>query len=116
MTMNPESPSPAPPAATAPRAPENWRLYLELLAFTGFLIPFGQIFGPLVLWLVKKDTVREVDVEGRKVLNFNISWVIWIFLTCGIGLLVWLVIAIIAAIKAANNEPFEHPFTIKFLR
>jgi uncharacterized Tic20 family protein len=94
----------------------SWRLYLELLALLGFVIPFGQIFGPMVLWLVKKDTIPEVDYEGKKVLNFNISWTLWGIFTCGLGFIVWFVIAIVAMIKAANREPFVHPLTIDFLK
>ncbi len=114
-TPSPYVPPNAPPPPRPPTA-DNWRLYLELLAFTGFVFPFGQILGPLVLWLVKKDTIPAVAIEGRKVINFNISWVIWSIVTCGIGFLAWIVIAIVATLKAANNEPFEHPLTINFLK
>ena len=103
-------PTPPPPVAT------NWRLYYELLWFSGFVIPLGQIAGPLVLWLVKKDTDAAADAAGKQVLNFNISWLLWTIASCGFGVLPWLVIAIIATIKAANNEPFKHPWTIAFLK
>lgn len=102
-------PQPAPPAS------ENWRLYLELSSLLFFVFPFGNIFGPLVLWLMKKDSSPFVDREGRKVINFNLSWTIWTFVTCGAGFFVWLVIAIIGIIKAANNEDFKHPLTISFM-
>jgi uncharacterized protein len=104
--------SPPPPLATT----TNWRLYLELLSFTAFVFPLGQIFGPLILWLIKKDTVPAVDIEGKRVINFNISWALWGLASCGIGFLAWIVIAIIATIKAANNEPYRHPWTIAFLK
>ncbi len=94
----------------------NWRLYLELLSFTAFVFPVGHILGPLVLWLVKKDSVPTVDEEGKKVINFNISWTLWGVASCGLGFLAWIVIAIIATLKAANNEPFKHPWTISFLK
>lgn len=113
--MDPEIPE-QPQPTVLPSANPNWRLYLEALAFCGFVIPFGNIVGPLVLWLIKKDSVPAVNEEGKKVLNFNLSWTIWIFASCGIGFLVWLVIQIIATLKAANNERFEHPLTIKFLK
>jgi uncharacterized Tic20 family protein len=102
-------PSP-PPAAT------NWRLYLELLSFAAFVFPIGNIVGPLILWLVKKDTEPAVNEEGKKVINFNISWTLWGFLSCGVGFVAWFVIAIVAALKAANNERFTHPWTIGFLK
>ena len=95
---------------------EAGRLYMELLSLTVFIFPLGHIAGPLILWLVKKDTIPEVNEEGKRVLNFNLSWVLWTIATCGFGILAWLVIAIIATIKAANNEPFKHPWTIGFLK
>lgn len=94
----------------------NWRLYLELLTLTVFVFPCGHIFGPLVLWLIKKDTIPEVDTEGKKVLNFNLSWTIWGIASCGLGFLAWIVIVIISILKAANREPFKHPWTIDFLK
>jgi uncharacterized Tic20 family protein len=113
-STNPDSqispqPSPAPEKT-------SWRLYLELLALLGFVIPLGQVLGPMVLWLVKKDQIPEVDKEGKRVLNFNISWVLWGILTCGLGFIPWFIIAIVAMIKAANREPFKHPLTIDFLK
>lgn len=111
---NPDSPLVPQPPPAADKT--SWRLYLELLALLAFVIPLGQIFGPMVLWLIKKDTVPEVDYEGKRVLNFNISWTIWGVLTCGLGFIVWFVIAIVAMIKAANREPFTHPLTIDFLK
>ncbi len=107
----PNSLPPAPPAAQ-----NSWRLYLELLALTGFVFPFGQILGPMVLWLIKKDTDPEVDAEGKRVMNFNISWTIWGLLSCGIMFFVWMIVLLISIIKAANREPFNHPLTISFLK
>ena len=105
-----------PPLIPLPPDATNWRLYLELLAFTVFEFPFGNVVGPLVLWLVKKETIPRVNEEGKKVINFNLSWSLWIIASCGFGLLPWIVIAIIATLKAANNEPFRHPWTIAFLK
>jgi uncharacterized protein len=106
------TPSPAPKAGN-----DSWRLYLELLSLIGLVFPpFGNILGPLVLWLVKKDTEPEVDAEGKRVLNFNISWTIWSIVTCGFGFFVWIVIALVAILKAANKEPFKHPLTLELLK
>jgi uncharacterized Tic20 family protein len=105
------------PPPSLPNTSTNWRLYLELLSFAAFIFPTGgNILGPLILWLVKKDTVPAVNEEGKKVINFNISWTLWSILSCGFGFFAWIVIAIIATLKAANNEPFKHPWTIGFLK
>lgn len=106
----------SPPSLTASPSPGNWRLYLELLPLTGFVFPFGHVLGPLILWLVKKDSIPEVDEEGKKVINFNLSWTIWGFVTCGLGFIAWIIITIISIIKAANRVPFKHPWTIDFLK
>ncbi len=112
--MQPES---SYPPALPPSTPANWRLYLELASLAGLVIPLvGHIVGPLILWLIRKDSDPLADVEGRKVINFNLSWGIWMIVSCGVGYFVWLVIAIIAVVKAANNEPFRHPWTIAFLK
>ena len=111
--MNTETPPtnlPVSPGAT------NWRLYMELLSLTVFVFPLGHIAGPLVLWLVKKDTIPEVDAEGKRVLNFNLSWTLWSIASCGLGFIAWIVIDIISILKAANREPFKHPWTIEFLK
>ena len=108
-----------PPPQPGPSFPQltNWRLYLELLSFAFLILPgIGHILGPLILWLVKKDTIPQVNEEGKKVINFNISWTLWGIASCGVGFLAWIVIAIISTLKAANNEPFQHPWTIAFLK
>lgn len=104
------------PTTPPPISQSNWRLYFELLSFTGFVIPFGQILGPLILWLIKKDTDPAANFEGKKVINFNLSWLLWIVVSCGLGAIAWIVLIIIATIKAANNQPFKHPWTIQFLK
>ena len=114
--MDDQTPTPVPPTPATPASQESWRLYLELLALLFFVIPLGNILGPLVLWLILKDKNPEVDAEGKKVLNFNISWTLWMLVTCGFGLIVWLVILVVAIIKAANREPFKHPLTIELLK
>lgn len=105
-----------PPNLPGSPPPTNWRLFLELLSLAVFVFPLGHIFGPLILWLVKKDTIPEVDAEGKKVLNFNLSWTLWSIVSCGLGFIAWIVIAIVSILKAANREPFKHPLTIDFLK
>jgi uncharacterized Tic20 family protein len=112
---DPYTPPIAPPPPQ-PTAATNWRLYMELLSLTVFIFPLGHIAGPLVLWLVKKDSIPEVNEAGKRVLNFNLSWTLWSIVTCGLGFVAWIVIDIISILKAANREPFNHPWTIKFLK
>lgn len=101
----------------------------HLLALTTYIgIPFGNILGPLVIWLLKRETSPFVDDQGKEALNFNISMTIYgficavlIFVLIGIFLLIILGIAhviltILAAVKANNGEAYRYPFTIRFIK
>jgi uncharacterized protein len=124
-----------PPVLPSPEAPKpgnseerQWIIITHLSALAGFLLPsFGQILGPLIVWLIKKNEYPGVDVAGRSVLNFQISWTIYAivsalsWLIC-IGMVLlpavligWFVFFIIGAVKASNGESYAFPLTIKFL-
>lgn len=104
-------------------------LILNLLALAIFVIPsVGNIIGPLVYWLMKKDQSAYIDQMGKNVLNFNISFTIYLFvssilisLLIGIILLpivgiVWLIFTILAIVNANKGLQYDFPLTIKFLK
>lgn len=31
-----------------------WGMFCHLIAFSGYMIPFGSVLGPLIIWLIKK--------------------------------------------------------------
>src|SRR5690606_41942531 len=65
----------APPVseAGAPGAEERqWALLAHLSALTGFIIPFGNVIGPLIVWQIKKDTMPFVAEHAKEALNFQI--------------------------------------------
>lgn len=33
-----------------------------------------SIIAPLILWLLKKDKIMEVNATGKKILNFQLTW------------------------------------------
>ncbi len=92
------------------------------------MIPFGNIIGPLVVWLIKRAEIPAVDAHGKEALNFQISVAIYaivclllMFVVIGIFLLMALGIAalilvIIAAIKASSGELYRYPLTIRFIK
>lgn len=52
------------------------------LSALGFLFfPLLGILIPLILWISKKDKVKNVNEMGKAILNFQITWTILIFLT-----------------------------------
>ncbi|WP_290538862.1 DUF4870 domain-containing protein [Alcanivorax sp.] len=103
-------------------------LACHLLALAGLVVPFGNILGPLIMWLVKKDESAFVDDQGKEALNFNITISIagfvaflLIFVVIG-GLLLpiigifWLVMTIIAAVKANGGERYRYPLTLRLIK
>ena len=106
---------------------KTWEILCHLLALAGFVIPFGNIIGPLALWLIKKDQVPSVDRHGKESLNFQISMTIYAIIA-GVSILAMigivllpavlitnLVFVIIASIKASNGEFYSYPLSIRFL-
>ena len=99
----------------------------HLLALAGYIIPFGHIIGPLIIWQMKKNESDYVDYHGRESLNFQISLTIYamvsavlILLVVGIFLLMavgigGLILTIIGAIKANEGERYRYPFCIRLL-
>ena len=59
----------------------TWAMLCHLSALAGFVVPFGSIIGPLIVWLIKKDEMPIVDEHGKKALNFQITMAI-AYLVC----------------------------------
>jgi len=105
----------------------NWAMFCHLGGLAYF-IPLGNIIVPLILWSMRKDESELVNREGKKALNFQISFTIYmfvamilVFVIVGILALVILgllnlILVIIAVVKTLNNEEFEYPMTIKFIQ
>ncbi len=104
-----------------------WAMFCHLSAFAGFIIPFGSIIGPLVVWSIKKDQYPLVDDQGKEALNFNISMIIYylasfilILVIVGIPLLIALffynlIITVVASIRANDGVRFRYPLSIRFV-
>lgn len=106
----------------------TWGLLAHLSALVGFIIPFGSIVGPLVVWLVKKETMPFVADQAKEALNFQITMFIG-FIICFIltfvliGLILLpilaiadLVLIIMAALKAQKGEQYRYPFALRLVK
>ncbi len=105
-----------------------WATLAHLSALAGFVIPFGNLVGPLVVWLIKREEMPFVDNQGKEALNFNISMTIYmmvaltlILVLIGIPLLIflaiaWLVLVIIASVKANEGIAYRYPVTIRLIQ
>ena len=130
QTTSAESPG-APPAATAPSLlTSDDRLFAtlcHLLALSGYVVPFGNIAGPLIVWLLKRETSPFIDEHGKEALNFQISTFIYaaaaaILILAVVGCLLLpavavfqLVCVIIAAVRAIEGQPYRYPLAIRFI-
>ncbi|MEQ1773783.1 MAG: DUF4870 domain-containing protein [Burkholderiales bacterium] len=121
------SENPNPQAAS--KEEQNWAMACHLSALAGFVIPFGNIVGPLVVWLMKKDTMPLVDQHGKEALNFQITvaiaaliCVVLMFVIIGIFLIFIvgigaLVLTVIAGIKVSNGElDYKYPFALRLIK
>ncbi|WP_268890910.1 DUF4870 domain-containing protein [Cognatilysobacter lacus] len=134
----PASASPHPSGISAEE--RQWAMFAHLAAIVGGIVTagwaasLGCVLGPLVVWLMKKETMPFVDDQGKEALNFNITvgivfLVLWIltFMTLGIGILLtgpimllvglaWLVVSIMAAIKANEGVAYRYPFALRLVK
>jgi uncharacterized Tic20 family protein len=141
----PPSDLPPPPPPTSSEAPTSsgpgseerqWAMFAHLSSLLGALLTggVGLFIGPLVIWLIKKETMPFVDDQGKEALNFNITIAIvgvalflltvitfglGIILTLPVGLAVtvaWLVLTIIAAIKSSEGVSYRYPLTLRLIK
>lgn len=123
----PEPPMETPAEGGLPtQEARTWAMVCHILGLAGLLgIPFGNILGPLVVWLLKKEQFAFVNEQGKEALNFQITMLIYGivagilcfvligFLLLPIVLIAWLVLTIVAAIKAKDGVHYRYPFTIR---
>ncbi len=102
--------------------------YMHLAQFAGYIVPFAGIIVPIVMWTSFKDNNTKVDVHGKNIINFMITFYLYIgtalvlcLLLIGFALLwglgvIAILFPIIGAVKAGDNEVYKYPGTIKFLK
>ena len=106
----------------------NTAVAAHLSTFAGLVVPFGSIIGPLAVWLTRRDRDPFVDDAGREALNFGISIAIYglvalvaALMLVGIPLLIvgviaWVVLASLAAVKASQGQSYGYPLTLRLVR
>lgn len=100
----------------------------HLSTFAGYVIPFGNIIAPLIIWIMKKEEFPLANDQGKEVLNFQISFMIYltialllvillIAIALGVVLLLFeVIITIIAAVNAYDGVRYRYPLTIRFIK
>ncbi len=126
----PPPPPPGGPAGQAPLPPDQerlWAMLAHLLSIVAAYLFLGFV-APLIVMLVFGPRSAFVRANAVESLNFNLTWllygvvaVILAFLLIGIPILIvlgiaYLVLVIIASVKANNGEVYRYPATIRFVR
>ena len=105
----------------------TWAMFCHLSTFAGYVIPFGNVLGPLIIWLIKKDQYALVDDQGKEAINFQISVLLYFFISAVLCLVIVgflmliavavfdLVMTVIATIRANAGERYRYPMTIRFV-
>lgn len=115
----------------------QWAMFAHLAAILGAILTsgiggWGTFLGPLIIWLMKKETMPFVDDQAKEALNFNITvaivWVVlWLLVFTFVGIIIavpgflitgvaWLVFTIIAAIKANDGIAYRYPFSWRLVK
>ena len=108
----------------------SWCIGLHLSGLSGIIFGWAlaHIIAPLVIWLIKRADSPAIDSTGKEVLNFQISYSIYMavagllcfvfigFLIFPILFVAWLTLIIIAAVKTSNGENYRYPGIIHFFR
>jgi serine-type D-Ala-D-Ala carboxypeptidase/endopeptidase len=69
---------PNPSSLTDKKSPRQLSI-LHFSALAGCVIPLGNILAPLFLWLFEKYPSNTWNNHAQKVINFQISWLIYLF-------------------------------------
>jgi len=117
----------------------TWEVLCHLSSLVALIgVPFGNVLGPLIVWLIKRDASPGVDAHGKEAVNFHLSWTLyWLISTTAVGILcifliglllvpflilayligivAMLILSVIGAVKAGRGELYRYPLTIRFL-
>jgi uncharacterized Tic20 family protein len=128
--MTEQVPPPPPPPGQPSMSPDQerlWAMLAHLLSFVAAYLFLGFV-APLIVLLVFGPRSAYVRAHAVESLNFNLTWllygivgVILAFLLIGIPILIalgiaYLVLVVIASVRANNGEFFRYPLTIRFIR
>ncbi|MBS1660633.1 MAG: DUF4870 domain-containing protein [Bacteroidetes bacterium] len=102
---------------------------LGILSHVLSIVPGVGILGPLIIFLIKKDTASQfVGENAKESLNFQITvylaaiacWILAFiligFLLLGVLAIANFVLVIIATIKASENKIYRYPFNLRLIK
>lgn len=138
--IQPPQPIAAPANNGVSAEERQWAMLAHLSALLGYILTSGWagsaggFIGPLIVWMVKKDTMPFVDNQAKEALNFSITiciafavlWTLTI-MTFLIGAIITLplmlvvgvyalVFTIIASMKTYQGVAYRYPFALRLIK
>jgi uncharacterized Tic20 family protein len=120
------TPAPAPAPTETDR---TWAMLAHLSALAGLVVwVAGCVLGPLAVWISRRDQSAFVAEHAREALNFNITvalaaivclllMLVFIGFILGTALFIaWLVLTLIAAIKASEGAVYRYPVSLRLVK
>jgi uncharacterized protein len=124
-----ESTDPAASGAAPTENERTWGMLAHLSALAGLVLPMiGIVLGPLAVWLARRDQSAFVTAHAKEALNFNITvllaavacmllMLVFIGFLLGAALFIaWLLMTLIAAIKASEGAIYHYPFALRLVK
>jgi uncharacterized Tic20 family protein len=139
MSVPNESMPPPAPEGSPSVEDRQWAMFAHLSLLAGGLISgwnggWGFFVGPLIIWLIKKDTMAWASEQAKEALNFGILvsaiyivlWTLTI-MTLGIGFILTaplmmlvciavLVLSIVGAVKTNEGIAYRYPVNIRIIK
>ena len=101
----------------------------HLSQLLNYITGFGGLIVPLVIWTTNRDKIYQMDKQGKSIINFQLSMMIYAFISVplilllGLGIIgliavgvISLIFPIINAVRVNNGETPNYPMTIEFLK
>ncbi|WP_100615635.1 helix-turn-helix domain-containing protein [Confluentibacter citreus] len=100
---------------------EGQSKWLPLLHLSGLPL---LILPPILVWIWKRDDVKDIRKHAIDVINFQLSMLLYIlpfvlFFAPPILIVLVLfsqVVIIINSLKVTSHQPYKYPFSIRFLK
>lgn len=112
----------------AMRTDRSLLVVTHLTQLLSYVIGFGSLIVPLIIWLSTRNTVEDMNEHGKAVVNLQLSIILYIIISIpailllGLGILTLIATAILGfvmpivnAVRANNGEAPSYFMTIPFI-
>ena len=113
---------------TSMRTDRQLLVITHLTQLLSYVIGFGGLIAPLIIWLSSRNSVEGLDMHGKAIFNLQLSLILYIVLSIpaillfGLGIITLIgagilgfVLPIVNAVRASNGESPSYFMNIPFI-